>query len=248
MPIIFDNMPSALPHINGRLIPIVVAAGADSCPTCPPSREVGLEPVKPDGPYYGIYGPKGLSGEVVDKVHAAVKKTVELTDVKKRIEDTGSLIVANARPSSRADQRPSSRCTRRSSRRRSCSWTEPPGAAWVPCRPSALGQRPDPRAHRRPIVLADDSLPAAPRRHRPFCRRVVDRGRPVASDAGGLPTRPAVVCRVAASPLPGGLDSSRDADLLGYMAARHGHRCSTTSNRRPAPSSSAISAGPCAST
>ena len=33
--------------------------------------------------------------EVVDKVSAAVKKTLEDPAVKKRIEDTGSLIVAN---------------------------------------------------------------------------------------------------------------------------------------------------------
>jgi tripartite-type tricarboxylate transporter receptor subunit TctC len=45
--------------------------------------------------YYGIYGPKGLPKDVVDKVSDAVKKTVALPDVRKRIEDTGSLIVAN---------------------------------------------------------------------------------------------------------------------------------------------------------
>ena len=37
-----------------------------------------------------------LPKEVVDKVSAAVRATVALPDVKKRIEDTGSLIVANS--------------------------------------------------------------------------------------------------------------------------------------------------------
>jgi tripartite-type tricarboxylate transporter receptor subunit TctC len=46
--------------------------------------------------YYGILGPKGLSKEVIDKVHAAVKATVSIPDVKKRIEDTGSIIVLNS--------------------------------------------------------------------------------------------------------------------------------------------------------
>ena len=32
---------------------------------------------------------------MVDKVNAAVKKTTELPDVKKRIEDTGSFVIAN---------------------------------------------------------------------------------------------------------------------------------------------------------
>jgi tripartite-type tricarboxylate transporter receptor subunit TctC len=45
--------------------------------------------------YYGVHGPKGLSKDVIDKVAAAVKKTSELPDVRKRIEDTGSVMVLN---------------------------------------------------------------------------------------------------------------------------------------------------------
>ena len=97
VPMIFDNLPSALPFIkDGRLIPIVVAAPQRLAvlPNVPTFKEIGLEPVNRMA-YYGIHGPKNLSKEVVDKIYAAVKKTVELPDVKKRIEDTGSLIVAN---------------------------------------------------------------------------------------------------------------------------------------------------------
>lgn len=97
VPIIFDNLPSALPFIkDGRLIAIVVAAPTrlPVLPNVPTFKDVGLEPVNRMA-YYGIYGPKGLPKEVVDKVHSAVKKTLEDPTVKKRIEDTGSLIVAN---------------------------------------------------------------------------------------------------------------------------------------------------------
>ncbi len=97
VPIIFDNMPSALPFIkDGRLIAIVVAAPQrlSQLPNVPTFLEVGLEPVNRMA-YYGIYGPKGLPKEVVDKVHAAVKTTVALPDVRARIEGTGSLVVAN---------------------------------------------------------------------------------------------------------------------------------------------------------
>ena len=63
-------------------------------PNVPTFKEVGLEPVNRMA-YYGILGPKNLPKDVVDKVAAAVKKSVEDPAVRKRIEDTGSLIVAN---------------------------------------------------------------------------------------------------------------------------------------------------------
>ncbi len=96
--IIFDNVPSALPHIKAnRLIPLAVAAPQRlaTMPDVPTFKELGLEPVNRMA-YYGIYGPKGLPKEVVDKVNAAVRKSLEDPAVKKRIEDTGSVVVGNS--------------------------------------------------------------------------------------------------------------------------------------------------------
>jgi tripartite-type tricarboxylate transporter receptor subunit TctC len=95
--VIFDNVPSALPHIqSGRLIPIVVAAPQrlTQLPNVPTFKEVGIEPVNRMA-YYGILGPKGLPADVVQKVHAAAIKALQDPAVKKRIEDTGSIVVAN---------------------------------------------------------------------------------------------------------------------------------------------------------
>lgn len=95
--IIFDNMPSALPFIqSGKLVPIVVAAPQrlPQLPNVPTFKEIGLEPVNRMA-YYGILGPKNLPKEVVDKISAGVKKALQEPGVTKRINDTGSLVVAN---------------------------------------------------------------------------------------------------------------------------------------------------------
>jgi len=97
VPVMFDNLPSALPHIKaGRLIAIVVAAPQRLAvlPDVPTFKEVGLEPVNRMA-YYGLIGPKGMARDVVDKIHAATLQAIADPAVRKRIEDTGSLIVGN---------------------------------------------------------------------------------------------------------------------------------------------------------
>jgi tripartite-type tricarboxylate transporter receptor subunit TctC len=98
VPLIFDNLPSALPFIKAnRLIPKVVAAPERLAvlPNVPTFKEVGLEPVNRMA-YYGILGPKGLPRDVVDRINAATRKVLADPAVRKRIEDTGSLLVGNS--------------------------------------------------------------------------------------------------------------------------------------------------------
>ncbi|MBL0919069.1 MAG: tripartite tricarboxylate transporter substrate binding protein BugE [Hydrogenophaga sp.] len=98
VPIIFDNLPSALPHIlSGRLVAIVVAAPqrVAALPNVPTFKEVGLEPVNRMA-YYGLIGPKGMAPDVVNKIHAAATEALKDAGVRKRIEDTGSLVVGNS--------------------------------------------------------------------------------------------------------------------------------------------------------
>ena len=95
--IIFDNVPSALPHITaGRLIAVAVAAPQRlaSMPNVPTFKELGLEPVNRMA-YYGVYGPKGLPKDIVDKVNSGVRKALEDPAIRKRIEDMGSIVLGN---------------------------------------------------------------------------------------------------------------------------------------------------------
>ena len=98
IPMILDNLPSALPFIKDkRLVAIVVAAPQRLAvlPDVPTFKEVGLEPVNRMA-FYGLIGPKGMDKAVVDKINAAVRKALQDPAVKKRIEDTGSIVIGNS--------------------------------------------------------------------------------------------------------------------------------------------------------
>jgi len=98
VPIIFDNLPSALPHIQaGRLVAVAVATPqrVADLPNVPTFKELGLDAVNRPA-LYGIWGPKGMSPALVAKLNQAIRQVLQDPAVIKRIEATGSKVVANS--------------------------------------------------------------------------------------------------------------------------------------------------------
>ena len=95
--LILDNLPTALPFIKaGRLRAMVVAAPARvaQLPSVPTLQEVGLAPVNRMG-FFGIAGPRNMPKDVVEAVSRAALRVLSEPATRKRIEETGSLVVAS---------------------------------------------------------------------------------------------------------------------------------------------------------
>ncbi len=98
LPVIVDNLPSALPFIKDkRLVAIIVAAPKRLAvlPDVPTFAEVGLAPVNRMS-FLGVSAPRGTPREVVDKLHAAVKAALSDATVRSRIEATGAVVVGGS--------------------------------------------------------------------------------------------------------------------------------------------------------
>jgi tripartite-type tricarboxylate transporter receptor subunit TctC len=95
VPIIYDNVPSALPFVNdGRLIPIAVAAPQrlKNLPNIPTFKELGLEEANRMG-YYGIVAPKGLSADKAEVLNAAVNAVLKDPEVRKKLTSLGAVVI-----------------------------------------------------------------------------------------------------------------------------------------------------------
>lgn len=97
VPMIFSDLPSALPHIQaGRLVPIVVGAPqrVAQLPNVPTFAEVGLPRVNRIA-FFGLHGPRGLPREVVERVHTSTMRALTDPALRRRLEDTALVIVGN---------------------------------------------------------------------------------------------------------------------------------------------------------
>lgn len=97
VPVIFDNLPSALPFIRqGRLVALAVAAPSrlPVLPEVPTFKELGLEPVNRMA-YYGLLAPRGTKSDTVSRLNGAARGALGEPGVSQRIQETGSIVVGN---------------------------------------------------------------------------------------------------------------------------------------------------------
>ncbi|VFR31762.1 Tricarboxylate transport protein TctC [plant metagenome] len=96
--VMYDNLPSTLPHVQaGKLIALAVATPkrVAALPDVPTFAEVGLAPVN-DPSWFGLVAPAKLPKEILDKLSAAVKQAAADPAVKERLVSLGAEPVGNS--------------------------------------------------------------------------------------------------------------------------------------------------------
>jgi tripartite-type tricarboxylate transporter receptor subunit TctC len=95
--VLFDNLPSSLPHIQGgRLRALAVAAPKrlDVLPNVPTLAELNLAPVN-DQVWYGLVAPAKTPDAVVQRLHDAAVKVLALPDIRDKLRQQGANPVGN---------------------------------------------------------------------------------------------------------------------------------------------------------
>jgi len=95
--VMYDNLPSTLPHaVAGKLVALAVASPerVKALPDVPTFAEVGLAPVN-DASWFGLVAPGKLPQEIVDKLADAVSKVEADPDTQSRLAALGAAPVSD---------------------------------------------------------------------------------------------------------------------------------------------------------
>ena len=96
--VLFDNLPSSLPHIqSGKLRALAVAneKRVASIPDVPTFAETG-HPLVNDPSWFGLVGPARLPDDIIRRLHSALVATLKQPDALKRLAAAESLPVGNS--------------------------------------------------------------------------------------------------------------------------------------------------------
>lgn len=91
LPVMFDNLPASLPHIQaGKLRALAVAGKARSpqLPDVPTLAEAGLKGYAVD-PWFGVFGPAGMDPHVVERLSAAFQEALSAPQIKEKLTNAG---------------------------------------------------------------------------------------------------------------------------------------------------------------
>lgn len=103
--VLFDNLPSSMPHIqSGRLRAVAVAwkERLPNLPNIPTFKELGMTALN-DPAWYGLLAPTGTSPEIVKKLRDAAVKVLADPDVRATLEKQGAAPVGNTPEEFRAE-------------------------------------------------------------------------------------------------------------------------------------------------
>ncbi len=96
--VLFDNLPSSLPHIQaGKLRALAVASAkrVAALPDVPTFGELGLAALN-DPSWFGLVGPAHLPGPVAERLHAALVQVLAQPEVVQRLEAVAAVPVGNS--------------------------------------------------------------------------------------------------------------------------------------------------------
>lgn len=91
IPVMFDNLPASLPHIQaGKLRALAVAGSTRSpaLPNVPTLAEAGLTGYSVE-PWFGVYGPAGMPADIVQKLNAAFVEALGSAAVRDKLVQAG---------------------------------------------------------------------------------------------------------------------------------------------------------------
>ena len=95
--VLFDNIPSSLPHLqSGKLIAIAVAAPKrlEQMPDVPTLAELKMVPVN-DQVWYGLVAPAKTPDDIIKRVHAAAVKVLAMPDVRAKLMQQTAVPIGN---------------------------------------------------------------------------------------------------------------------------------------------------------
>jgi len=95
----FDNMPSAWPHVEAgklRALAVTTAERSKTAPDLPTMKESGF-PNFDVSSWFGVIAPKGTPEDVVNKLNKTIRDALAKPEVQSRLQDLGA-IPANTSP------------------------------------------------------------------------------------------------------------------------------------------------------